>query len=138
MESLGILGPHIIADHCVHLDDSEIERMIRNRVNVITNPESNMKLASGIAPVTRLIASGLTVGIGTDGCAANNNLDMLLEMDTVAKLQKVALMDPTAMDAVTVLKMATCEGAKALGFGDLTGSLELGKKADIILSLIHI
>ena len=133
MESLGILGPHIIADHCVHLDDFEIERMIRNRVNVITNPESNMKLASGIAPVPRLIASGLTVGLGTDGCAANNNLDMLLEMDTVAKLQKVALMDPTALDAVTVLKMATCEGAKALGFGDLTGSLELGKKADIII-----
>jgi 5-methylthioadenosine/S-adenosylhomocysteine deaminase len=133
LESLGILGPHIIADHCVHLDDSEIERMIGHRVNVITNPESNMKLASGIAPVTRLIAGGLTVGLGTDGCASNNNLDMLLEMDTAAKLQKIALMDPTALDAVTVLKMATCEGAKALGFGDLTGSLELGKKADIII-----
>lgn len=133
LESLGILGPHIIADHCVHLDDSEIERMIRHRVNVITNPESNMKLASGIAPVTRLIAGGLTVGLGTDGCASNNNLDMLLEMDTAAKLQKIASMDPTALDAVTVLKMATCEGAKALGFGDLTGSLELGKKADIII-----
>ncbi len=92
-----------------------------------------MKLASGIAPVTRLIAGGLTVGLGTDGCASNNNLDMLLEMDTAAKLQKIALMDPTALDAVTVLKMATCEGAKALGFGNLTGSLELGKKADIII-----
>ena len=133
LESLGILGPHLIADHCVHLDDTEIERMIRHRIHVITNPESNMKLASGIAPVTRLIAGGLTVGLGTDGCASNNNLDMLLEMDTAAKLQKLALMDPTALDAVTVLKMATCEGAKALGFGDLTGSLELGKKADIII-----
>ncbi len=133
LESLGILGSHIIADHCVHLDDSEIERMIRHRVNVITNPESNMKLASGIAPVTRLIAAGITVGLGTDGCASNNNLDMLLEMDTAAKLQKIALMDPTALDAVTVLKMATCEGAKALGFGDITGSLEPGKKADIII-----
>jgi 5-methylthioadenosine/S-adenosylhomocysteine deaminase len=133
LEALGILGPHIIADHCVHLDDSEIERMIRHRVNVITNPESNMKLASGIAPVTRLIAAGITVGLGTDGCASNNNLDMLLEMDTAAKLQKIALMDPTALDAVTVLKMATCEGAKALGFGDITGSIELGKKADIII-----
>jgi len=91
LESLGILGSHIIADHCVHLDDSEIERMVRHRVNVITNPESNMKLASGIAPVTRLIAGGLTVGLGTDGCASNNNLDMLLEMDTAAKLQKIAL-----------------------------------------------
>lgn len=133
LDSLGILGPHIIADHCVHLDDSEIERMIRHRINVVTNPESNMKLASGIAPVTRLIAGGLTVSLGTDGCASNNNLDMLLEMDTAAKLQKIALMDPTALDAVTVLKMATCEGAKALGFGDITGSLELGKKADIII-----
>jgi 5-methylthioadenosine/S-adenosylhomocysteine deaminase len=133
LESLGILGPHIIADHCVHLDDSEIARMIRHRVNVITNPESNMKLASGIAPVTRLIAAGLTVGLGTDGCASNNNLDILLEMDTAAKLQKLALMDPTALDAVTVLKMATCEGAKALGMGDITGSLEPGKKADIII-----
>ena len=133
LESLGILGPHIIADHCVHLDDSEIERMIRHRVNVITNPESNMKLASGIAPVTRLIAGGLTVGLGTDGCASNNNLDMFLEMDAAAKLQKIALMEPTALDAVSVLKMATCEGAKALGFGDITGSLEPGKKADIII-----
>jgi 5-methylthioadenosine/S-adenosylhomocysteine deaminase len=133
LESLGILGSHVVADHCVHLDDSEIERMIRHRVNVITNPESNMKLASGIAPVTRLIAGGLTVGLGTDGCASNNNLDMLLEMDTAAKLQKIALMDPTALDAVTVLKMATSEGAKALGFGNITGSLEPGKKADIII-----
>jgi 5-methylthioadenosine/S-adenosylhomocysteine deaminase len=133
LESLGILGSHIIADHCVHLDDSEIERMIRHRVNVITNPESNMKLASGIAPVTRLIAAGITVGLGTDGCASNNNLDMLLEMDTAAKLQKIALMDPTALDAVTVLKMATCEGAKALGFGEITGSIAPGKKADIII-----
>jgi 5-methylthioadenosine/S-adenosylhomocysteine deaminase len=133
LESLGILGPNIIADHCVHLDDSEIERIIAHRVNVITNPESNMKLASGIAPVTRLIAGGVTVGLGTDGCASNNNLDMFLEMDSVAKLQKIALTDPTALNAVTVVKMATCEGAKALGFGDITGSLEPGKKADIII-----
>jgi 5-methylthioadenosine/S-adenosylhomocysteine deaminase len=133
LESLGILGPHIIADHCVHLDDSEIDRMVRHRVNVITNPESNMKLASGSAPVCRMIAAGIPVGLGTDGCASNNNLDMLLEMDTAAKLQKIAAMDPTALDAVTVLKMATIEGAKALGFGDITGSLEPGKKADIII-----
>lgn len=133
LESLGVLGPCLIADHCVHVDDSEIERMVRHRVNVITNPESNMKLASGIAPVTRMIAAGITVGLGTDGCASNNNLDMLLEMDTAAKLQKIALLDPTALSAVTVLKMATCQGAKALGFGDITGSLEPGKKADIII-----
>lgn len=132
LESLGVLGPHVIADHCVHLDDSEIERMVRHHVNVITNPESNMKLASGIAPVTRLIDAGVAVGLGTDGCASNNDLDMFLEMDTAAKLQKVAQLDPTALDAVTVLKMATSEGARALGFED-TGSLEPGKKADIIV-----
>ncbi len=75
-----------------------------------------MKLASGIAPVSRLIAAGMTVGLGTDGCASNNNLDMLLEMDTAAKLQKIAVMDPTALDAVTVLKMATMRRRKSAGF----------------------
>lgn len=133
LDSLGILGPHIIADHCVHLDDSEIERIVTHRVHVITNPESNMKLASGIAPVSRLISAGTTVGLGTDGCASNNNLDMFLEMDSLAKLQKIASADPTALDAVTVLKMATSHGAEALGFGNITGSIELGKKADIIV-----
>ena len=133
MESLGILGPHLIADHCVHLDDSEIDRLIRHHVHVVTNPESNMKLASGIAPITRLIAGGAVVGLGTDGCASNNNLDMLSEMDTAAKLQKIALMDPTALDAVTTVKMATSEGAKALRMDDIIGSLEPGKKADVIV-----
>ncbi len=137
LESLGILGPDIIADHCVHLDDSEIERIVNRRVNVVTNPESNMKLASGIAPVSRLIAAGVTVGLGTDGCASNNNLDMFLEMDSAAKLQKIALTDPAALDAITVLKMATCNGAKALGFGNFTGSLEPGKKADLIVVDTH-
>jgi 5-methylthioadenosine/S-adenosylhomocysteine deaminase len=133
LESLGLLGPHLIADHCVHLDDSEMERLVHHHVNIITNPESNMKLASGAAPVSSLINRGATVGLGTDGCASNNNLDMFLEMDTAAKLQKIARMDPTALDAVTVLKMATCEGAKALGMGSVTGSLEPGKKADVIV-----
>lgn len=133
LESLGILGHHVIADHCVHLDESEIERIVQNRVNVITNPESNMKLASGIAPVTSLIARGASVGLGTDGCASNNNLDIFQEMDTLAKLHKIASMDPTAMDAITVLKMATINGAKALGMDGITGSIEPGKKADIII-----
>jgi 5-methylthioadenosine/S-adenosylhomocysteine deaminase len=131
------LGPDIIADHCVHLDDSEIERIVNHRVNVVTNPESNMKLASGIAPVSRLISAGVTVGLGTDGCASNNNLDMFLEMDSAAKLQKISLTDPAALDALTVLKMATCNGANVLGFGDITGSLEPGKKADIIVVDTH-
>ena len=133
LESLGVLGPHFIADHCVHIDESEIKRMVEHGVKAVDNPESNMKLASGISPVSELIASGVTVGLGTDGCASNNNLDLFTEMDTAAKLHKIETMDPTVLDAVTVLKMATIEGAKALGLEDITGSIEVGKKADIII-----
>jgi 5-methylthioadenosine/S-adenosylhomocysteine deaminase len=133
LESLGLLGPHLIADHCVHLDDEEIRRMVKHDVKAITNPESNMKLASGLSPVPRLLAEGITVGLGTDGCASNNNLDLLEEMDTTAKLHKVGAMDPTVMDAFTVLKMATLSGAKALGMAERIGSLEAGKKADVIV-----
>jgi 5-methylthioadenosine/S-adenosylhomocysteine deaminase len=133
LESLRILGPHLIADHCVHLDDPEIARIARNGVKVIHNPESNMKLASGISPVPKLLAQGITVGLGTDGCASNNNLDLFEEMDTAAKLQKVGNMDPTVLDALTTLRMATSAGARALGLDKLIGSLEVGKKADIIV-----
>jgi 5-methylthioadenosine/S-adenosylhomocysteine deaminase len=131
--SLGLLGSHLIADHCVHLDKREIERVAKYGVKVIHNPESNMKLASGIAPVPELLAHGVTVGLGTDGCASNNNLDLFTEMDTAAKLHKINAMDPTVMDAEKVLRMATIEGAKAMGIEDITGSLEVGKKADVIL-----
>jgi 5-methylthioadenosine/S-adenosylhomocysteine deaminase len=137
LESLGILGPHLIADHCVHLDDAEIRRMVKHDVKVINLPESNMKLASGISPVPRLLAQGITVGLGTDGCASNNNLDLFEEMDTSAKVQKVGAMDPTVLDAFTVFKMATLSGAKALGMEDRIGSLELGKKADVIVVDTH-
>jgi 5-methylthioadenosine/S-adenosylhomocysteine deaminase len=133
LEALGILGPHVIADHCVFVDEQDMELMARNRVKAVHNPESNMKLASGVAPVPALLKKGITVGLGTDGCASNNDLDLFSEMDTAAKLHKVMTMDPTVMDAKTVLRMATLEGAKALGMGDLTGSLEVGKKADIIV-----
>ncbi len=133
LESLGVLGPHFIADHCVHIDKSEIQRMVEHGVRAVDNPESNMKLASGISPVSQLIASGITVGLGTDGCASNNNLDLFTEMDTAAKLHKIETMDPTVLDAVTVLKMATIEGARTLGLEDITGSIEVGKKADIII-----
>lgn len=131
--SLDILGPHLIADHCVHLDSEDIEILAEHKVRVIHNPESNMKLASGVAPVPQLLARGVVVGLGTDGCASNNNLDLLGEMDMAAKLHKVHNMDPTVMDALTVLKMATIEGARALGLEGLTGSLETGKKADLIV-----
>ena len=133
LDDLGLLGPTLIADHCVHLDSSDMDRLAAAGVKVVHNPESNMKLASGIAPVVEMLARGITVGLGTDGCASNNNLDMFAEMDTAAKLHKVQTMDPTVMDARTVLRMATIEGAKALGMDSAIGSLETGKKADIVV-----
>jgi len=133
LDSLGLLGPRLIADHCVHLDAPAIDRMAEVGVRVVHNPESNMKLASGVAPVPEMLARGLAVGLGTDGCASNNNLDLFAEMDTAAKLHKLQSMDPTVLDAVTVLEMATRRGAAALGMEGITGSLEPGKKADIIV-----
>ncbi len=137
LDALGILGPHLIVDHAVHLNSSEIDQMAEHGIRVIHNPESNMKLGSGIAPIPRMIDRGITVGIGTDGSASNNNMDLFTEMDMAAKLHKVQTMDPTVMDALTVLKMATIEGAKALGLSHETGSLETGKKADIIIIDTH-
>jgi len=133
LENLGILGPHLIADHAVHLNDWEMDQMAAHGVKVVHNPESNMKLASGIAPIPDLLRRGVTVGIGTDGCASNNNLDLFIEMDMAAKLHKAYAMDPTVMDAVTVLRMSTIEGARALGLDENIGSIEVGKKADIII-----
>ncbi|MBN2031977.1 MAG: amidohydrolase [Deltaproteobacteria bacterium] len=133
LEDLNILGPHVIADHCVHLDDTEIQRIIEYDVKPVHNPESNMKLASGVSPVFKLLNRGATVGLGTDGCASNNNLDLFAEMDTAAKLNKVEAMDPTVLDALTVLRMTTSMGAKVLGMAHKVGSLEKGKKADIIV-----
>ncbi|RLB44062.1 MAG: S-adenosylhomocysteine deaminase [Deltaproteobacteria bacterium] len=133
LKDLNLLNSNLIADHCVHLSPRDLELLKENGVRVIHNPESNMKLASGIAPVPEMVANGITVGIGTDGCASNNDLDMFGEMDTSAKLHKVSKMDPTAMDAVTVLKMATINGAKALGMEGIIGSIEKGKKADFIV-----
>ena len=95
---------------------------------VVHNPESNMKLASGVAPISAMLQQGIIVGLGTDGCASNNNLDMFQEMDTAAKLEKSARLDPTVMSARTVLRMATCNGAKVLGLDRLVGTLEAGKK----------
>ncbi|MGA1839766.1 MAG: amidohydrolase [bacterium] len=132
LEKLGAMGPHMLAVHCVWLDDEEIQIIAKHGVKVAHCAESNMKLAAGIAPVPGLLKAGVTVGIGTDGCASNNNQDMFQEMDVAAKLHKVALFDPTVMDACTVLEMATIQAAKALGLEDKIGSLEPGKKADVI------
>jgi len=133
LADLGILAPNLLACHCVVLSDEDVELLAAFDVKVAHCPESNMKLASGIAPVPRILAAGICVGLGTDGCASNNNLDMFQEMDTAAKLHKVNLLDPTVMDSRTVLRMGTIEGARALGLGDKTGSIEPGKLADIIV-----
>lgn len=133
LAELGVLGDNLIACHCVVLDDADIALLKRFDVKVVHNPESNMKLASGVAPVPKLIAEGITVAIGTDGCSSNNDLDMFGEMDTAAKLHKGFTLDPTVTDAATVLRMATINGAKALGLDGITGSIEVGKRADIIV-----
>jgi 5-methylthioadenosine/S-adenosylhomocysteine deaminase len=129
----GVLSPNLLACHCVVLTDEDISLLRRFDVKVSHNPESNMKLASGIAPVPELVQQGICVGLGTDGCASNNNLDLFLEMGTAARLHKVSTLDPTVMDAAGVLRMATIDAARALGIDHLTGSLEPGKAADIII-----
>jgi len=127
------LDENTLIVHGIWLNDDDIEIIAKNHVKVSHDPESNMKLAAGIAPVPGLLKAGVTVGLGTDGCASNNDLDLFREMDTAAKLHKVNLLDPTVMDAVTVLKMATREGAKAIGLDNHIGSLEPGKQADVII-----
>jgi 5-methylthioadenosine/S-adenosylhomocysteine deaminase len=133
LEALGVLAPNVLACHCVALTAEDIRRLKRHDVKVSHNPESNMKLASGVAPVPQLLAAGVCVGLGTDGAASNNNLDLFLEMDTAAKLHKVQGLDPTVLDADTVLRMATLDGARALGLSGRIGSIEPGKKADLII-----
>jgi len=133
LDDLGVLASNVLACHCVALTADDITRLSVRNVKVSHNPESNMKLASGIAPVPQLLAAGICVGLGTDGAASNNNLDLFLEMDTAAKLHKVNCLDPTALDSGTVLRMATIDAAKALGLADRVGSIEAGKKADIIV-----
>ena len=137
LEALGVLAPNVLACHCVMLTEHDIELLKRRDVKVSHNPESNMKLASGVAPVPQLLDAGICVGLGTDGAASNNNLDLFLEMDTAAKLHKVHCLDPTVLDAGTVLRMATIDGARALGLSERIGSLEPGKQADVIILDTH-
>ncbi len=131
LDELGLLGDTLIAAHAVHLNDDEIELLARRKVKVAHCPESNMKLGSGIANVARMLEKGMTVGLGTDSCASNNNLDLLGEMDTAAKLAKVASLDPTLLEAKTLVMMATIGGAQLIGLEHMIGSIERGKKADI-------
>ncbi|MDD2554238.1 MAG: amidohydrolase [Desulfotomaculaceae bacterium] len=132
LDSLGLFNVPVMAAHCVHLDQEEIEILASKMVSVVHCPQSNMKLASGIAPVAGLIKAGVDVALGTDGAASNNNLDMIEEMRTAALLQKVATGDATVLPAYETLKMATYNGATALGLGDL-GQLQPGRLADLIL-----
>ena len=133
LKDIGYLDERFIAFHCVWMDEEDIRMFADHGCKAVHNPESNMKLASGVAPISKMMASGVTVGLGTDGCASNNNLDMFQEMDTAAKLHKVVQLDPTVMDAKTVVRMATCNGARVLGMDKLVGSLKSGMKADIII-----
>jgi 5-methylthioadenosine/S-adenosylhomocysteine deaminase len=133
LEALGLLGPQVVADHCVVLTPDEIELLAERGVKVAHCPESNLKLASGIAPVVDLLAAGVVVGLGTDGSGSNNDVDLFGEMNTAAKIQKVERMDPTAMSAAVTLHAATMGGAVVLDAGHLIGSLEPGKKADCIV-----
>ncbi|MEW6381763.1 MAG: amidohydrolase [bacterium] len=132
LADLGVLDETLMAVHCVWLDPHEIDLLHKFKVKAVHVPESNMKLASGISPVPALLQRGITVGLGTDGCASNNDLDLFQEMDSAAKLHKVFAQDPTVLNARQVVRMATAEGAAVLGLPREIGSLEPGKKADII------
>lgn len=132
LHSLGILDEQTICVHGVWLDEEDIALLARTGACVVSCPQSNMKLASGVAPLAELRAAGVPVCLGTDGCASNNGLDMFAEMDMCAKLHKVHSLDPTTMPAREVLKMATAAGAHVLGLRE-TGVLAPGKQADLIL-----
>jgi 5-methylthioadenosine/S-adenosylhomocysteine deaminase len=137
LNDLGVFEFPVLAAHCVHLSDQDIEIMSNSDLSVAHNPESNMKLASGIAPVLKLRQAGIPVGLGTDGASSNNNLDLIGEMRTAAFLHKLASGDPQALPAGEILQMATNEGARALRLGKETGSLKPGYKADLILLDLH-
>jgi len=137
LQQMGLLHERTLAAHCVMLDDEEIELMAGQGVKVAHCVESNMKLASGTAPVVKMLARGMAVSLGTDGSASNNDVDMFAEMNSAAKVHKVACMDSTVMSAETTLHAATMGGAMALGAQDRIGSLAVGKKADMIVLDLH-
>jgi 5-methylthioadenosine/S-adenosylhomocysteine deaminase len=132
LDSLGISGAHVLLAHCVHLDEEEMETLARTKTNVAHCPSSNLKLGSGIARIAEMLLSGISVSLGADGAACNNRLDMFTEMRTAALLQK-AFHGPEALPAGRTLRMATIDGARALGLGNEIGSLEAGKRADVIV-----
>ena len=133
LDQLGILDRFLIAAHGIHLDHREMDCLAEKKVKIVHVPASNMKLGSGVARIPLIMRAGITVGLGTDGCASNNNLDLFREMDTAAKLAKVFDRNPLSLDAETALSLATTGGAAVLGLEKEIGTLEKGKKADIIV-----
>jgi 5-methylthioadenosine/S-adenosylhomocysteine deaminase len=133
LERLGVLGPDVLLVHCVYLINREIRVCKDLDVKVSHNPVSNMYLSSGVAPIPRMIETGITVGLATDGAASNNSQDMIETLKFCALLHKVDTLDPTIITAEKVLEMATIDGARALGLEDEIGSLEIGKKADLFI-----
>lgn len=130
---LGLFEASCYAAHCVHLSNEDIEILKNHSVSVVHNPASNLKLANGIAPVKELLDAGINLALGTDGAASNNNLDMFEEINLAALLAKGKSKEPKTLSAYQALQMATIKGAKALGIDNITGSLEPGKKADLII-----
>jgi 5-methylthioadenosine/S-adenosylhomocysteine deaminase len=133
LKKQGVFEAKVIAAHCVHVDSGEIHTLEHSNAGVVHNPSSNLKLASGFAPVSEMVASGLNVGLGTDGPASNNDLDMFEEMRLASFVAKATMGDPTALPARSALAMATISGAKALHLDSMIGSIEAGKKADLVL-----
>jgi 5-methylthioadenosine/S-adenosylhomocysteine deaminase len=133
LQSIGFWGPRTVVNHGVWVDAADIKLLRSHQVAVSHNPESNMKLASGIAPVPEYLTAGVTVGLGTDGAASNNDLDMFEAMRFAALLHKVKTGDPRTLPAATALEMATIQGARALGLEKLIGSLEARKRADLVV-----
>ena len=132
LDSLGISGAHVLLAHCIHLDTEEMETLARTKTNVAHCPSSNLKLGSGLARIAEMLARTIPVSLGADGAACNNRLDMFTEMRTAALLQKLAH-GPEVLPAARVLRMATIDGAQALGLEKEIGSLEVGKRADVIV-----
>jgi 5-methylthioadenosine/S-adenosylhomocysteine deaminase len=133
LDRIGFWGPRIVAAHAVWVRDAELPLLQRGRVGISHNPESNMKLASGVAPVPAYLAAGMATGLGTDGAASNNDLDMFEAMRQAAFLHKLSTKDPRVVSAPQALEMATLGGARVLGVEDRLGSLEVGKQADLIV-----
>ena len=134
LEKIGVLGPNVVAAHCIFVDEADRKLLAERQVGCVHNPSSNMMIASGVAPVPEMRAAGVAVGLGTDGPAgSNNDLDLMEEIDLAAKLAKISKMDPLALNAKAVVEMATIDGARALHMEKEVGSLEAGKKADLVL-----